>query len=135
MKSYLITDPFFYTSNSKTFTKKLLLVIENTFPDFICIRDKVTNNYKDIALEVKKVLQHEKILLHTDYILAHELGFYGVHLPSNRFDDIKNAKDLGLHVVVSTHGLEEAKLAEKLGADFITISPIFYTPKKGKPKG
>ena len=54
MKSYLITDPFFYTSNSKTFTKKLLLVIENTFPDFICIRDKVTNNYKDIALEVKK---------------------------------------------------------------------------------
>ncbi len=135
MKSYLITDPSFYTSNPKKLSKKLLHVIDNLSPDFICIRDKKTDNYKDIALEVKNVIKHNKILLHSNYELAYELGFYGVHLPSTRFEDIKKAKKLGLHVVVSTHTLEEALHVEKLGSDFITFSPIFYTPNKGKPKG
>jgi len=135
MKSYLITDPTFYSSTPKIFLKKLLHVIELKTPDFICIRDKQTKNYRDIVLEIKKNINHSKILLHTDYELAHELGFYGVHLPSTRFADIKKAKDLGLHVVVSTHTLEEALHVEKLGADFITYSPIFQTPNKGIPKG
>jgi len=135
MKSYLITDPSFYTSDSKIFAKKLLHVIESKSPDFICIRDKKTQCYEEIALAVKKSINHPKILLHTHYNLAHKLGFYGVHLPSNRFEDIKKAKDLGLHVVVSTHTLEEALHVEKLGSDFITFSPIFYTPNKGTPKG
>ena len=135
MKSYLITDPSFYTSNPKKLSNKLLHVIDDLSPDFICIRDKKTDNYKDIAIEVKHVIKHKKILLHGNYELAYELGFYGVHLPSTRFEDIKKAKKLGLHVVVSTHTLEEALHVEKLGADFITFSPIFYTPNKGKPKG
>lgn len=135
MKSYLITDPSFYTSNPKKFSQKLLHIIQTKSPDFICLRDKTTDNYKEIAMEVKKTIEHEKVLLHSDYELACELGFYGVHLPSNRFDDIKKAKDLGLHVVVSTHTLEEALHVKKLGADFITYSPIFSTPNKGTPKG
>jgi thiamine-phosphate pyrophosphorylase len=135
MKSYLITDQSFYTSNPKTFSKTLLDVIKDKTPDFICIRDKKTKNYEELALEVKKSINHPKILLHTHYKLAHKLGFYGVHLPSNRFEDIKKAKDLGLHVVVSTHTFEEAFEVEKLGSDFITFSPIFYTPNKGEPKG
>lgn len=135
MKSYLITDPSFYTSIPQIFSQKLLQVLKNNNPDFVCIRDKKTDNYKSIVIEVKKNIQHEKILLHTNYQLAYELGFYGVHLPSNRFEDIKKAKDLGLHVVVSTHILEEIKLVEELGADFITYSPIFSTPNKGTPKG
>ncbi len=135
MKSYLITDPSFYTSNPNTFLNKLLYTIENKSPDFICIRDKKTKNYEKIALSVKKSINHPKILLHTDFKLAYKLGFYGVHLPSSRFEDIKQAKDFGLYVVVSTHTLEEALHVEKLGADFITFSPIFYTPDKGIPKG
>jgi len=135
MKSYLITDPSFYSSNPKIFSEKLLQVIQSTKPDFVCIRDKKTDNYKAIALEVKRTIKHDKILLHTDYKLASKLGFYGVHLPSNRFEDIKKAKDLGLHVVVSTHTLEEALHVEKIGAEFITYSPIFLTPNKGTPKG
>ena len=135
MKKYLITDPSFYSSNPKNFLKKLLEVIEKHNPDFICIRDKITKNYLAIAQEVKKNINYQKVLLHTNYQLAYELGFYGVHLPSNRFDDIKKAKNLGLHVVVSTHNLEEVLHVEKLGADCITFSPIFYTPDKDKPKG
>jgi len=135
MKSYLITDPSFYSSNPKTFSQKLLNVIKTKSPDFICIRDKVADNYKAIAQEVKKNIEHKKIFLHTDFYLAYELGFYGVHLPSNRFDDIQKAKELDLHVVVSTHTLLEALHVKKLGADFITYSPIFSTPNKGTPKG
>jgi thiamine-phosphate pyrophosphorylase len=137
MKSYLITDPLYYTSNTKTFTTKLLYAIKNKSPDFIRLRDKQSTDYKKLAILFKKVSDktNTKALLHTDYFLAYELGFYGVHLTSNQFDDIKTAKKLGLHVVVSTHTLKEALHVEKLGADFITYSPIFYTPNKGEPKG
>lgn len=135
MKSYLITDPAFYTSNPNIFSKKLSHIIKIKSPDFICIRDKTTENYRSLALEIKKEIKHKKILLHTYYELAYELGFFGVHLPSSRFEDIKKAKKLGLHVMVSTHCLEEALHVESLGADFITFSPIFYTQNKGKPKG
>jgi thiamine-phosphate pyrophosphorylase len=130
-----VTDPSFFTSTPETFSKKLLHVIKSKSPDFICIRDKKTSNYKDIAIEVKKIIEYDKILLHTDYKLAFELGFFGVHLPFDKFSDIKKAKALGLQVVVSTHSLEEALHVKKLGADFITYSPIFFTPNKGTPKG
>ena len=38
-------------------------------------------------------------------------------------------------MVVSTHNAEEALKAEALGADMITVSPIFNTPNKGLPMG
>ena len=135
MKSYLITDPSFYTSTPQIFAKKLLHVIEKKSPDFICLRDKHTDDYKALALEVSYTITHKKLLLHTDYKLAYELGFYGVHLQSTQFEDIQKAKALGLKVVVSTHTLLEALHVEALGADFITYSPIFFTPHKGNPKG
>lgn len=135
MKQYLITDPSFYSSNPQTFTQKLQEVLSTYKPDFICLRDKQTDDYKALALAFNRIKTDAKSLLHTDYKLAFKLGFYGVHIPSNRFEDIKKAKDLGLHVVVSTHTLEEALHVENLGADFITYSPIFFTPNKGEPKG
>jgi thiamine-phosphate pyrophosphorylase len=135
MKQYLITDPSYYSSDPQTFTQKLLQVLSLTKADFICLRDKKTIDYRTLAIAFKEIKTDAKCLLHTDYKLANELGFFGVHLPSDRFEDIKKAKKLGLHVIVSTHTLEEALHVEKLGADFITYSPIFYTPNKAKPQG
>lgn len=131
MQKYLITDPSFYNSNT------ILEIIKTKNPDYICLRDKTTNNYKNLATEFKKIIKNINIkdVLHTDYKLAYELGCYGVHLPSIAFDDIQKAKALDLKVIVSTHSLEEALHVEKLGADYITFSPIFYTPNKGIPKG
>ena len=54
MKSYLITDPFLYSSNPKISSKKLLDALELKTPDFIYIRDKQTKNYREIALDIKK---------------------------------------------------------------------------------
>jgi thiamine-phosphate pyrophosphorylase len=56
-------------------------------------------------------------------------------LTSTQFDEIKYAKSRGLFVVISTHTLEGAIRAEFLGADMITISPIFHSPNKGEPLG
>ena len=49
----------------------------------------------------------------------------------------KIAKDK-LMIGVSTHGIKEALEAEKSGADFITLGPVYRTPSKlkyGKPIG
>lgn len=137
IKQYLITDPSHYSSNPATFKEKLSQTLFTCKPDFICLRDKESSDYRALAYAFTDLLKGRdiKLVLHSDCILAKELGCFGVHLPSNRFDDIQKAKSTGLHVIVSTHTLEEAKKAEALGADFITYSPIFDTPNKGKPKG
>lgn len=135
MKQYLITDPSYYSSNPQIFKQKLTKVLSTCKPDFICLRDKETLHYTSLAYVLKEIETPTKCILHTDYKLAAKLGFYGVHLPSHRFEDILRAKTLGLHVIVSTHTLDEALHVEKLGADFITYSPIFFTPNKGEPKG
>lgn len=136
IQRYLITDPSFYTSEPISFENKLHEVLSSFEVDFICLRDKQTQNYKALAKVFKKFeTKQRKLLLHTDYSLASQLGFWGVHLPSSQFDEIRKAKELGLYVVVSTHTFEEALHVKTLGADFITYSPIFNTPNKGEPKG
>jgi len=106
--------------------------------DMIVYRDKQNANYASDAekfIKQAKKLSFSKILLHTDYKLAHDLQVEGIHLISSQLNDIEKSKALGLFVIISTHTLSEAKEAERLGADMITFSPIFSTPNKGEPKG
>jgi len=101
-------------------------------------RDKDNKNYPKYAklfIEISKRYTFDKVLLHSDYRLAHSLKADGIHLRSNQFGDIRDAKSLGLFVIISCHTIDEAKEAELLGADMITYSPIFDTPNKGKPLG
>ncbi|CAA6821899.1 MAG: Thiamine monophosphate synthase [uncultured Sulfurovum sp.] len=134
MIAYAITDPS--TLNFQTLTTDIQCF--STKADMLVYRDKSTHNYaknaKRFIAESKKH-NFQKILLHTDYILAHELKADGVHLKSTQFSDIANAKALGLFVVISTHTQEEAQKAEALGADMLTFSSIFVSPNKGEPKG
>ena len=107
-------------------------------PEFALYRNKETKEYAFHAenfLQMSQNIPNLKAFLHRDYELAHRLGAEGVHLTSLEFDSIVKAKALGLEVVVSTHSEEEVLRAEGLGADYVTFSPIFATPNKGKPKG
>jgi len=107
-------------------------------PDFALYRDKESSEYATNAqnfVQMCKPIKTLKVFLHQDYKLAHTLGAIGVHLTSTQFDDIPNAKDLGLEVIISTHTLDEVHMAEAMGADYVTYSPIFETPDKGEPKG
>ena len=134
MIAYAITDPT--TLNFNTLSSDLERFSQKV--DMIVYRDKSTNHYQQNAslfLAEAKKYNFSKILLHSDYNLAHKLKADGIHLTSSQFSDIKKAKDLGLFVIISTHSLEEALEAQKLGVDLVTFSPIFATPNKGEPKG
>ena len=138
MKKYLITSREFYTDTPAVFRSILHEQLKIHLPDFALYRDKTNPSYKEQAhhfVEVCQQFESINSFIHRDFILAKELGASGVHLTSKSFDDIQKAKDLGLKVIVSTHTYEEVERAEKLGADFVTYSPIFTSPNKGEPKG
>jgi thiamine-phosphate pyrophosphorylase len=137
-KSYLITDPAYYTNNPTTFAQKLQYVYENHSVAFACFRDKASDNIWELAklfvdISIKNSIKN--IYINSDINLAISLNATGVHLPSNRLDDIQKAKNASLKVIYSTHNHKEIEDAIKKGADYITYSPIFYTPNKKKPKG
>jgi thiamine-phosphate pyrophosphorylase len=138
MKSYLITSREFYTDTPAVFRGILQEQLIQYMPDFVLYRDKSNPHYAiqaDHFVEVCRNFVDLKSFLHQEYTLAASLGADGVHLTSKQFDKIQDAKSLGLEVIISTHTKEEVKQAQKLGADYVTYSPIFATPAKGTPKG
>ena len=135
MIRYCITDPQYYGSDTSTLHTTLLKLQKQDNFDFICFRDKSSKNFIDLATTFIKTVEGKKTFLNGDYKLAHKLGFCGVHLTSTQFNDIKKAKELNLEVIISTHTKVEISKALAEGADYVTYSPIFATPNKGKPKG
>jgi thiamine-phosphate pyrophosphorylase len=126
MKKYLITaSPSF-------------MQLRKYRPDFALYRDKESKEYAFHAqnfVQMCSSIPNMKAFLHRDYELAHSLNAVGVHLTSTQFDDIPKAKALGLEVIISTHTADEVFIAEAMGAEYVTYSPIFETPNKGVPKG
>jgi thiamine-phosphate pyrophosphorylase len=64
----------------------------------------------------------------------------GVHLGQNSLpvDAVRQVTGSSLLIGASTHSLKEAEEAEKSGADFLTVGPVFDTPSKrmyGPPLG
>ncbi len=136
MKSYLITDPSFY-NDLPGFQHYLENVFSKHQPDFVCFRDKVTQNilpYAKRFLEIAAAAGISATLINREIALARKLGFWGVHLTSQQVSEIA-AVSRDFFTVVSTHTLHEALDAEMRGADAVTISPIFASPGKGEGKG
>jgi thiamine-phosphate pyrophosphorylase len=137
VKKYLITSPEHYTQESSLFKKALEASFMRHSPDFALYRDKENTNYKELAKIFVKLCKDYKVkaFVHGDYLLASELGADGVHLTSTQFSEIQNAKEKNLEVGISSHTTEEVLEAQKLGASYVTYSPIFASPGKGEPKG
>ncbi len=136
--SYLITDPLYYTNNTKLFEKKLKESLSKKRVDIACFRDKKSKNFEDLAkifVRVCKEFNIKKILINSDYEVANNLNANGVHLTSTQFDKIKKAQELKLFVIISCHNNEDIEKAKKLKVDAISYSPIFKTPNKGEEKG
>jgi 8-oxo-dGTP diphosphatase len=64
-----------------------------------------------------------KVLLNGDIEMAKKVGADGVHLPSVVLMQLKE-KPANLIVAASCHGADELAHAEKLGLDFVVLSPI-----------
>ena len=138
LKKYLITSREFYTDTPAVFRNILHEQLREHMPDYALYRDKSNPNYDIQAahfVEVCSQFEDIKSFIHRDADLAKKLNAVGVHLTSTQFDKIEYAKSLGLEVIISTHTYDEVLTAEKLGADYVTYSPIFASPGKGEPKG
>lgn len=134
---YLITDPNYYTNKPKEFEKKLSEILCTKRVDMACFRDKISENYEELAkifIKTCKKFGIKKILLNENLELAIKLKC-GIHLTSTQFDKIKEAKKRNLFTIISCHNKNEIELAIKNSCDAITYSPIFHTPNKGEPKG
>jgi thiamine-phosphate pyrophosphorylase len=86
--------------------------------------------YYRLALKVREMTKDYGALLfindRVDIALA--VGADGVHLPEKGFPpSVVKRMAPGLLVGYSAHSLEEALYAQREGADFITLSPIFKT--------
>lgn len=75
-----------------------------------------------------------KLFINDRLDIALAVGADGVHLTQSSIpaDAVRKVVKKKLLIGVSTHSLEEAKEAEKAGADFITLGPIYKTPSKSK---
>jgi thiamine-phosphate pyrophosphorylase len=138
MQKYLITSKEFYTDTPDIFREKLQQQFEIHMPSFALYRDKQNQNYAKQAeefIEVCREFEGLKSFIHRDVELASKLHSTGVHLTSTQFEEIPHAKSKSLEVIISTHTHEEVLKAQKLGADYVTYSPIFLSPNKGEPKG
>lgn len=136
--SYLITDPKYYSSDPKKFREKLIQVLDANKVDMACFRDKESANFKELAkifVDICNDFGIETILINSNYELAFELDATGVHLTSEQFDKILDAKAKNLFVIISCHTFDEIKKAQSLHANAVTFSPIFDTPNKGQAKG
>ena len=84
----------------------------------------------ELAKEVRELTKKYDtlLLINERFDVALAVGADGVHLPENSFPP-SVVKRINPNFIVgfSAHSLESALYAEREGADFITLSPIFKT--------
>ena len=75
-----------------------------------------------------------KLFINDRVDVALAAGADGVHLGQQSMSSQAVRKMAGnkLLIGVSTHTVEEAKVAEAGGADFINFGPVFFTPSKAE---
>jgi thiamine-phosphate pyrophosphorylase len=138
MKSYLLTDPQYYSSDAKEFKINLEKNIIKNKPDIVGFRDKVSFDIEslvDVYMKSCHKLGISNCYINSYIELALKYNAKGVHLTSSQLDKIDYARGLGLDIIVSCHNDDEIKYAVTKQVKTITYSPIFNSPNKGEPKG
>jgi len=139
---YLITDRKLFTDHSSLFTaveealKSGLKAVQLREKDFGA-RDLLGMAYK--MRELTKTYQ-ARLFINDRVDIALAVEADGVHLGRESIPAhaVKKTFKDRLIIGVSTHSLDEAVDAEKGGADFVTLGPVYHTPSKmkyGEPIG
>ena len=141
-KLYLITD-------RKLFTTECLfyMAVEDALKGGIKViqlreKDLSTRKLLEMAQWMRDITKEygAKLFINDRVDIALSVEADGVHLGQNSIPvyAVRKISEEKLLIGVSTHGIDEAIEAEKGGADFITLGPIYETPSKlkyGNPIG
>ncbi len=97
-------------------------------------KDIVDREFYRIALKLKNMLKkyHVPLIINNRVDIAIAVGADGVHLGQN---DIHHTKarlllDRDALIGLSIESLSQVKLANNTDVDYLSVSPIFYTPTK-----
>jgi thiamine-phosphate pyrophosphorylase len=141
-KLYLITDRKLVTRHLSIVTAVRQALKGGVTAVQLREKDLDTRELLRLAYAMRKLTAQygAKLFMNDRFDIALAVGADGVHLAGNSIpvDEVRNAVRKKLLIGVSTHSLQEAKEAEKGGADFITLGPVYKTPSKlkyGKPLG
>lgn len=133
MTLYAITD------NQKQVDESMLQNIERALKGGASIiqlrqKDMPFEQFLDAARAVKQLTDayHVPLIINDNVMVAALADADGVHLGQDDMDIEKARKILGANKIIglSTHNVEEAKLAEQSGADYIGVGAVFKTSTK-----
>ena len=116
---------------------KQLTYVASLHPKAMVLREKdlTEEKYEELAKVVIKLCEKAgtTLILHRCPEVVHHLGYDKLHLPLEMLKTIGRPEGLTL-LGTSIHSVEDAKEAERLGADYVFAGNIFETDcKKGLP--
>ncbi len=132
---YAITDSIRYGEDFEQTLRKVL----HQGVKMVQLREKNKSGraYYQLALKVRQITKEffAMLLINDRVDIALAVLADGVHLPANGLPP-SVVKKIAPELIVgySAHSLEEAFYAQKEGADFITLSPIFQTSSHPETK-
>ncbi|MEF9476267.1 MAG: thiamine phosphate synthase [Candidatus Mariimomonas ferrooxydans] len=151
---YLITDRKLVTRNSRKgmwsqrdFMSSLVTAVRQTLSGGVRAvqlreKDLSTRELLRLAYKMRDLTNKysARLFINNRFDIALAVGADGVHLAQDSIpaEAVRKAVKKKLLIGVSAHSLKEAKSAQKAGADFITLGPIYRTPSKlkyGSPLG
>ncbi|WP_459954451.1 thiamine phosphate synthase [Paenibacillus pini] len=103
--------------------------------DIIQLRDKTSGKTELLqkAKALRELTRHYQVtFIVNDYIdIALKSEADGIHLGQGDLSIVEARKIVGDKIIgISTHAIAEARLAERQGADYIGVGPIFRTATK-----
>ena len=136
---YVITDN--KNDEIKVFADKARKCFDNGY-QLIQLRKKECsqkryNQYADTLIKLASKY-NAKVILNNDPSLCYELNVDGVHLTTQRLMSLSERPlSEGKLVSAACHNMTQLKHAEKIGIDFVTLSPVLVTAThpEAKPLG
>ena len=108
-------------------------------PDMLILREKdlSESEYEKLAVPIKTLCENTQtqLILHSYPGVARNLGISAIHMPLAKFVALSEEEKAQFTVKgVSVHSVEDAILAERAGATYVTAGHIYATDcKKGLP--
>lgn len=135
---YFITDAHLSRVGNISDVKNALLA-KTKFVQYRAKHSNTKEMYQE-ALQLRKICRKAIFLVNDRLDIALAVHADGVHLGQDDLPYGVARKLLGRKKIigVTVHSLKEAKEAEKTGADYLSVSPVFATGTKqdaGKPVG